>query len=85
MKSLIVLYLVLGTFFMSPSYAQEPQLPPQVEQELDQAFDQMEMILKMFRQELPGFIEQMERLQEELEKPLPPSKPQKRNLPGQDI
>lgn len=85
MKSLFVLYLVLGTFFMSQASAQEPQLPPRVEQELDHAFDQMELFLRLFRQELPGVIERFEKLQEELEKPLPPRKPPIRKFPGRDI
>lgn len=85
MKSLTVLCLVIGTFFISPSFAQEAPFPPRVEQEIDQAFDQMEMILRMFRRELPGVIERIERLQKELEKPLPPRNHPTMRFPGQDI
>lgn len=84
-KLLFVLYLVVGTFFISPSFAQEAPFPPRVEQEIDQALNHIEMMLRMFRRELPGVIERIERLQKELEKPLPPRKPPMRELPGQDI
>jgi len=82
MKSLTILCLVIGTFFISPSFAQESPPP---EQEIDRALAQMEMLLRTFRRELPRVIQRIEKLQKELEKPLSPSKPPTKKLPGHDI